>query len=261
MNRVAVLGPAGTFSEQAAGRMYPGAKLDYVDDVEDVFRFVQEGKGEGVAAIENSLEGSVTQNMDLLMKYDLKIVGEVTLDIHLDMMVKKGVRREDVKVVMSHPHALAQCREYLAKNFPDARRQASSSTSEAMKEVSGRGDAAAVGFRQAGLRYGLYVLADGVQDQESQTRFIALGTKERSGNKTSLIFSARDEPGALYSVLKVFSDNGINLTKIESRPSRKKLGEYVFFLDYEGKMSAQERDALHGKIMERTTYLKELGSY
>jgi prephenate dehydratase len=262
MNEVAVLGPQGTFSEQAAKRMRPGAELIYMEDVEDVFKHAAQGAGEGVVAIENSLEGSVGKNLEYLMKYDVKITGEETLDINLCLMAKEGVTLEDVKVVMSHPHALGQCAAYLREHLPKAKRQSVSSTAEAMREAAGRGDAAAVGFRDAGLRYGLQVLAEGIQDLDSQTRFISISKTASSGPKTSIIFAVKDEPGALYGILKVFADNNINLTKIESRPARRKLGEYMFHLDYENNgIGGLELDALHAKIMERTTRFKDLGSY
>jgi prephenate dehydratase len=262
MEKVAVLGPAGTFTGVAAGRMYPKAKLVYLDDIEQVFRFAQDKEGVGVVAIENSLEGSVGRNLELLMKYDLKITAEATLDIRLALMARKGLKPKDIKVVMSHSHALAQCREYLLKNLPKARQEAVSSTSEAMKEAAKSADSAAIGSKDAGLSYGLEALADGIEDMKSQTRFISISKDGSDGPKTSLIFAVSDEPGALYSILKVFSDSLINLTKIESRPSRRKLGEYVFFLDYENKrMKPQERETLHARILERTTYFKDLGSY
>jgi prephenate dehydratase len=262
MSNVAVLGPEGTFSDLAAKRMYPKAKPVYFDDVGDVFKFVDAGKGDGVAAVENSLEGSVGKTMESLMKYDLKITGEATLEIRLCLMAKKGMRPQDAKVVTSHPHALPQCRDYLAKNYPKAKKQPASSTSEAMREAAQRDDAAAVGLKETGLGYGLQVLAENVQDTDSQTRFISISKSEKGGPKTSLIFAVKDEPGALYSILKIFADCGINLTKIESRPSRRKLGEYVFYLDYENKgMKTDGREALHARIRERTTYFKDLGSY
>jgi prephenate dehydratase len=260
--RVAVLGPDGTFTGAAAARIYPGAELLYLDDIEDVFRFSQDGKGCGVIAIENSLEGSVGRNLELLMKYDLKITAETTMDIRLALMAKKGVGIHDITAVMSHSHALAQCREYLGKNCPNARLDSVSSTTEAMRQAASSTSFAAVGSSEAGRKYNLVVLADAIEDMRSQTRFISIAKKASEGPKTSLIFAVRDEPGALYSILKTFSDSLINLTKIESRPSRKKLGEYVFFLDYESHaMKPDERNILHARLKERTTYFKDLGSY
>jgi prephenate dehydratase len=242
--------------------MYPKVKPVYLDDVEDIFKYVDGGRGNGVVAIENSLEGSVGKTLQCLMRYDVKTTGEVTLDINLCLMAKKGVKPQDIEVVISHPHALAQCTRYLRENHPKAKRESSSSTAEAMREVAGRDDAAAVGFKDAGLKYGLTILAENIQDQESQTRFISISRDWGRGPKTSIIFAVKDEPGALYSILKVFADKKINLTKIESRPSRRKLGEYVFFLDYENnKMTEDEIALLHAKIKERTTMFKNLGNY
>jgi prephenate dehydratase len=262
MSKVACLGPEGTYTELAAKRMHPKARLVYMDDVGDVFKFVEEGKGEGVAAIENSLEGSIGRTLESLMTYDLRITGELTLDISLSIMARKGVKPNGVKVIMSHSNPLGQCREYLARHYPKARKEAVSSTAEAMKSAARLKNAAAVGMKETGLKQGLVLLAENVQDMESQTRFVSISNKEVGGGKTSLIFAVNDEPGALYSILKIFADNNINLTKIESRPSRRKLGEYVFFLDYENAgRKTDERRTLHAMIRDRTTYFKYLGSY
>ncbi|MBD3389156.1 MAG: prephenate dehydratase [Candidatus Altiarchaeales archaeon] len=252
MSKVACLGPKGTFTSQAAEKLYPGAELEYVDDVEDVFEHVKEGSGEGVVAVENSLEGSVGKTMSCLLDYDIYISGEVTLDISLCLIADEGVNRGDVKVVRSHPHALAQCRKALA----GLKTQSTSSTAAAIREVKGKKDVVAVGTKEAAEDYGMKVLEDGIQDLDSQTRFIALAKEDKGGEKTSVIFALKDEPGALYNILKVFADEGINLTKIESRPSRRKLGEYLFYVDYEN----QGKD-LSAQLKERTDFYKYLGSY
>ena len=262
MSEVAVLGPEGTFTGLAARRMRPEAGLVYMDDVDDVFRYVDGGKGDGVVAVENSLEGSVGKTLQCLMEHDVKITGEATLDISLSLMARDDVGLKDVKVVISHPHALGQCVSYLQKNLPKAIKQSSSSTAEAMREAAERKDAAAVGLKEAGLKYGLKELAGNIQDQESRTRFISISKTGGAGPKTSIIFAVKDEPGALYSILKIFADRSINLTKIESRPSRRKLGEYMFHVDYDNNgMPEGEIKVLHAKIRERTTFLKSLGSY
>jgi prephenate dehydratase len=262
MNKVAALGPSGTFTEAAAKKLFPKAEIEYRDDVEDVFRYVSEGSGFGVAAVENSLEGSVGKTLESLMKYDLYIMGEVTLDIKLHLMAGKGVQPEKIKTIISHPHVFGQCKQYLQRNYPQAKLIGSTSTAEAIKEVSARKDAAAIGFKDTGLAYGLQILAENIQDNDSQTKFIALSKTESDGPKTSLIFATNDEPGALYGILKLFADGGINLTKIESRPSRRKLGEYVYYLDYVSRgMSRKDRQQLHERIGEKTTLLKNLGSY
>ncbi len=252
-----MLGPEGTFTAEAGKKIYPEADLEYMGDVEEVFKYVASG-GEGVVAVENSLEGSVGKTLECLMNYDVSIVGEATLDISLCLMKKHG----GVKTVMSHPHALAQCKKYLKENYPKARMQAADSTAAAMNKASESDGVAAVGPRYAAEKYGLDVVDEGIEDDPSQTRFIAVSKKQVWGSKTSVIFALKDEPGALYSALKVFSDNGINLTKIESRPSRRKLGEYIFYIDFENNGLDQKGvEGLLDRIRERTTFLKNLGSY
>jgi prephenate dehydratase len=262
MSEVAVLGPAGTFSAKAAKIMYPDAKFIYVDDVEEVFKFVVDGNGLGVAAIENSLEGSVGTTLESLLRYDVKIVGSITLDIDLYLMAKKGVKKTAVKTILSHSHALAQCRKYLTEKYPDAKAQTSSSTAEAMRQAGRKAGIAAVGNLDAGLGYGLVVLNEHIQDEDSQTKFITISKSEASGPKTSIIFAAKDEPGSLYGILKIFADQRINLTKIESRPSRKRLGEYMFYVDYQNNsMKMEDIKRLHERIQTKTTFFKDLGSY
>jgi prephenate dehydratase len=261
--RIAVLGPAGTFTEAAARRLFKGAMLDYKADVDDVFRSVASGKGYGVVAIENSLEGSVSKNLEHLMAYDVKICGEVTLDINLCLMKKP--ESKSIDTILSHPHALAQCRRYLKKHYPKARLQPADSTTAAMQELSTLQNAAAIGPKQGARTYGLKIVDENVQDDASQTRFIALskkGCKKARPTKTSIIYAVKDEPGALYSTLKIFSDAKINLTKIESRPSRRKLGEYVFYVDFEnGILDAKGVGRLIRKIRGKASFLKSLGSY
>ncbi|MDD5111181.1 MAG: prephenate dehydratase [Candidatus Altiarchaeota archaeon] len=262
-DRIAVLGPAGTFTEAAARRLFKGATLEYESDVEDVFRRVASGKICGVVAIENSLEGSVSKNLEYLMAYDVKICGEVTLDINLCLMKKPMTKSIDA--ILSHPHALAQCRRYLKKHYPKARLQPADSTTAAMQELSKLENAAAIGPKQGARTYGLSIVDESIQDDASQTRFIALSKKEckkARPAKTSIIYAVKDEPGALYSTLKVFSDAKVNLTKIESRPSRRKLGEYVFYVDFEnGSLDGKGVGSLVGRIRDKSSFLKNLGSY
>lgn len=259
--QVAVLGPAGTFTEQAAKAFFTKPALDYCDTVEDVFKLVEEGDMEyGVVAVENSLEGSVVKNLEALMEHDVYIVGELTLDINLCLMKNKGAGRIDV--ILSHPHALAQCSRFLKKNYPNAKQASAKSTSAAMKELSSYPDAAAIGFCSAAETYGLEVVAENIQDDFSQTRFILISRQKGFGPKTSIIFAVKDEPGALFKILEFFAAKNINLTKIESRPSRRKLGEYVFFMDFENnELSEEDVASALESIKPKTSYLKVLGSY
>ena len=254
---VAVLGPAGTFTEAAATKMLPQAKLKYLESEGEVFEYAQSG-GVGVVAVENNLEGSVGATLEGLMKYDVKIIGETVIDISLALIASEGVGKEDIKTVLSHPHALGQCRKYLKKKL-NASIQPVASTSHAMDEVLKNPKCAAVGTKWAAKNRGLNVLDIDIQDLDSQTRFITIGSKSKGGPKTSILFAAKDDPGTLYKILKVFAENNLNLTKIESRPKRKKLGEYIFYLDYEN--SGLATNEIHQKISGLTTYLKDLGSY
>jgi len=260
-DRVAVLGPEGTFTEIAARRIFKDVEFVYCDTVSAVFDSVSSGVEFGVVAIENSLEGSVNTTMDCLIDYDLKICNEVVLGINLCLVVVPGTKKEEIDTIISHPHALAQCRRFLSENFPDARLQRHESTAAAMEELKRLEGSAAIGPREAAKIYGLDVLFENIQDAESQTRFIVISKEAGTGRKTSIIFALKDEPGALYRVLKEFAERDINLTKIESRPSKRKLGEYLFFVDLEGSLDDKEvKDALNS-IKERTTFLKILGSY
>ncbi|MFH1402804.1 MAG: prephenate dehydratase [Candidatus Altiarchaeota archaeon] len=261
-DNIGVLGPKGTFTEQAASKLYPGAGFTYLDDVGDVFEYVNSGKGLGVVAIENSLEGSVGKTLACLMEYDLKICGETTLDINLCLIADEGVCVGDVRIVRSHPHALAQCKKYFKEKMPGVKTQTTTSTVTAIKEVKGKKDVAAVGPREAAGEYGLTVIAENIQDLDSQTRFIAISEEGVWGDKTSVIFALKDKPGALYNILKIFAENKINLTKIESRPSRRKLGEYVFFMDFNNNgLDKEGVDGLLDEMRDDTTFLKYLGSY
>jgi prephenate dehydratase len=258
---VAVLGPAGTFTEIAARKAFGDAKLVYCDTVDQVFEAVAAGKDYGVVAIENSLEGSVNTTMDCLIEYDTKIVKEIVLDIGLCLAASQKTKKEDVKIIVSHPHALAQCRRFLSENYPKARLQRHESTAAAMKEAKDAVGYAAVGPKESAQLYGLSVLEDSIADASSQTRFVVIAKEEAKGTKTSIIFAVKDKPGALYQVLKEFADKEINLTKIESRPSKRKLGEYVFFVDFEGSLTDKKVNEAIVALKENSTYLKILGSY
>lgn len=258
---VAVLGPEGTFTEIAAKRVFKDAKFIYCDTVDAVFEAVKKGTEYGVAAIENSLEGSVNTTMDCLIEYDVKIFKEIILDISLCLAAPPNTRREEIKTIVSHPHALAQCRRFISEKFPGVRLQRHESTTAAMKEARNLPACAAIGPKESAELYGLRILEEDIQDFRSQTRFIVVSQKEGSGKKTSIIFTVKDEPGALYKVLKEFADRNINLTKIESRPSKRKLGEYLFFVDFEGDLRDKKTADVLASLRNKTSYLKILGSY
>ncbi|ODS38054.1 MAG: hypothetical protein A7316_08575 [Candidatus Altiarchaeales archaeon WOR_SM1_86-2] len=267
--KIAILGPKGTFTEIAAREMFAREDFLFCDTIDDVFSAIEEDNADlGIVPVENSLEGSVSVTMDCLLLYDIKICREIDLGINLCLMVRRGAERDSIMTIISHPHALAQSRVFLKKNFPYARLERSESTAFAMKKTSEAKEGyAAIGPKSSADLYGLDVMEENIQDMPSETRFIVLSKpeKEISGgkpvNKTSIIFALKDAPGALYDALKEFAERGINLTKIESRPSKRRLGEYLFFVDLEGHLNdGNVKDAL-GEIKNKITFLKLLGSY
>lgn len=263
--KVAVLGPKGTFSEEAALK-FGARELVLSHDIEGIFDEVLKGSVAcGMVPVENSLEGSVAMTLELLLRKDVKICGEVVLNISHHLLALPGTRLEDIKEVVSHPHAVGQCKAFLRRL--GVRTRDTSSTAEAAKEVADGGLAStgAIAPRLAAELYGLEVLEENVQDEgPNKTRFLVIAPRDHektSRDKTSLILGLRDRPGALHDALGVFADEGINLTRIESRPSRKALGEYLFYLDLEGhRQDPRVRSAL--KSLEgKAAFLKVLGSY
>lgn len=268
--RVAFLGPAGTFTEQAAIAYDPDASFVAMASVDETVLAMRRGEAdEAVVPMENSLQGSVTGTLDLLIhESGLFIRSELALAITHCLISAADVALDDLKVVYSHPQALAQCRRYLSENLPNARPVASLSTAAAVEALGEAGlPAAAIAAERASSIYGVPVVAKGIEDNPNNvTRFVALGSSdaERTGDdKTSLCWSHdADLPGLLYGVLKEFSDRRINLTKIESRPTRESLGRYYFLADVQGhRTDANVAGALAAIETQPGTTLKILGSY
>jgi prephenate dehydratase len=262
--KLGVLGPEGTHSERAARRWSIGSDLIYFKDFEDVLKAVERGELDaGVVPLENSLEGAIGLTMDLLLTLQVKIVGEVNVLIR-HCLVGRG--EGEVKVILSHPQALAQCRQFLRQHFPQAEIRTTGSTSHAAKLAQEFPEMAAIAGIDAAKKYDLKVLASDIQDgQNNITRFVAVGRdmpQPTGEDKTSLVvYLQRDSPGALYSILEEFAIRNINLTRIESRPSRKRLGDYYFYIDIEGHMNEpQVKEALLG-VESKSTMVKVLGSY
>lgn len=215
--------------------------------------------------IENSIEGPVGVTLDLLTHdYDLKIEQEIILPINHNLLVKPGDKLEDIKSVYSHHQALSQCRNFLEKL--NLTIHSTSSTAAAAKIIKYKKNAAAIGNQRAAEIYGLKMICQNIQDFDNNlTRFIVLSYKQppvTGRDKTSIVFSlSKDYPGGLYEILGFFARENINLTKIESRPSKKGLGKYFFFIDFEGHVR-DEKVAPILKIMKtKTPFLKILGSY
>lgn len=266
---VAYLGPPGTFSESAARLVAGDDELIPQVDVTEVLRSVAEGRVDrGVVPIENTLEGPVSVTLDALaFDADLLIQAELELPVHLVIGVRPGVSLEDVVAVRSHQVALGACRRWVAANLPDAERLPATSTARAAEIVadSDRAECAIVNTLAA-ERYGLDVVAKGVADGSGNvTRFVVVGHElppPTGWDKTSVVvFIEENRPGALLKLLEIFAERGLNLTKIESRPTKDELGEYCFFADVEGHL-ADERvgDAL-AAVKRTHREVKVLGSY
>ena len=223
---------------------------------------------EAVVPIENSLEGSVTQTLDLLIhESTLFIRDELVLPIRHMLLAVEGAKLEDIRVVYSHPQALAQCRMFLSRSLRDVEEVASMSTAAAVEEMLARGEgAAAIASERASTLYGAKVLAERIEDNANNlTRFVALAPTDHSPtgvDKTSICFSFdEDAPGVLHSTLGEFSTRGINLTKIESRPTKESLGRYIFLVDLEGhREDAIVEEALDG-AKSQVSMFKIFGSY
>ncbi len=267
--RLGFLGPPGTFTEEAAVLYDSGAHLVPLPSISAVGSGVVSGMvEEGVVAIENSIEGSVTDTLDLLIHgSDLAIKYEVVLPIRHCLLVQPGAQANDIKVVYSHPQALAQSRRFLERCFPKAQMEAALSTAAGVEEVKkSDGSAAAVATRRAADLYGVHVLASDIQETVTNvTRFVVLATQDHpstGADRTSLCFSFDDDkPGILVEVLGEFAGRGINLGKIESRPSKDVLGRYIFLVDLFGhRLDPPVKEALD-RISEISSRLRVFGSY
>jgi prephenate dehydratase len=273
--RVAYLGPAGTFSEDALRAAAAGAELEPLPrpSIYEAIRAVAEGEAErALVPFENSIEGSVRTTLDALAfdAQSVAIVGEHDQPISNSLIARTQLALEEIAVVLSHPQASAQCARFIRAELPRARVRAASSTADAVREVATSAEPwAALGAASAAGLYGCVVLREGVEDEaDNVTRFIWLapaGTTP-TGNgawKTSISFSelGADHPGALVEALTEFSSRDVNLTRIESRPLRRGLGRYMFFCDLEGaEAEAPVREAIQG-LRTKAENVRVLGSY
>lgn len=245
--------------EQILRELGKAADTVYFDTVYDALGSVASGKCElAVVPIENSFEGTVTAAIDALDELGLYIVGECVLGISHALIALEGVTPEDIKVVYSHPQALSQCRSSLKKLLPSAKTEAVAYTSAALDRLDGRSAAVA---RKA--KKGQVVLAEGIEDSaENSTRFVTVAASPlREGDKVSVEFSALDRPGALLSALKLFDEKGLNMTKIESRPAKKRLGQYLFFVDFGFDGDFYALGKLLDELSDRVADLRYLGRY
>lgn len=267
--RIGYLGPAGTFTEQAALLYSPEAEMTPYPTITAVGAAVSDNVVDvGVVPIENSLEGSVTFTLDLLIAQSgLSILNEVVIPISHYLVVSPGVDPDSIEVIYSHPQALAQCRDYLGTRYPTIPREASLSTAAAVADMQGsRVPAAAICPQRATQIYDVQVLDEEIQDNTSnQTRFVVLAHADHAPtghDRTSICFSFTvDRPGNLYNTIGEFASRNINLVKIESRPTKQELGRYIFLIDCEGHRHEPEVAAALDGLRRRTDMLKILGSY
>ena len=260
-----LLGPEGTFSEKAAKKWESTAELQYFDDVFDVVKaVVNEDVDYGVVPIENSLEGSVGSTLDALLKYDVKIAGEVVVPIRHCLLAKEKI--SDIKIILSHPQALAQCMHSIKNRFGEIEIVETMSTASAAKRASESKEMAAIASEESAAKYGLNILLRDLQNQkENYTRFVMLGKilpEPTPKDKTSVVvYLQKDRPGALYEMLGEFASRDINLTKIESRPTKKALGDYLFYIDMEGHSMDEKVQRALKEIKKKAGMLRILGSY
>ena len=263
---VVYLGPQGTFTETAAFKHF-GHAIECVplEGIAAVFRRVESGGGDyGVVPIENSTEGVVGHTLDMFVASGLSICGEVELEVHHCLMTS-GTAMQEIETIYSHQQSFAQCRQWLDANLARVRQEPVASNGEAARRAAGEKGAAAIAGEGAAADYGLQVLARNIEDEPGNTtRFVVIGDRSvgPSGeDKSSVLFSTRDRPGALYELLESFKSRDINMTRIESRPSHRGKWSYIFYVDIEGHAAhANVSDAL-AEIEARAPFYRFLGSY
>ena len=265
--RVAFQGEIGAYSEDAIYSFFgPSVEVKPCKNLSDVFESVEAGEAEyGVVPVENSIEGSVNQTYDLFLEHNLKVRGEIVLKIVHCLITNPKTELDSIEVVYSHPQALAQCRGFLEKLGCEVIPTYDTAGSVKMMKEKGLLGAGAIASERAAEIYGMKVLIKGVADNPNNyTRFFVLSKKDSpptGRDKTSIIFSTKHVPGALYRALEEFALRDINLTKIESRPTKQTPWEYNFYLDFEGHRSEERcQEALKG-LKNKSAFIKVLGSY
>jgi chorismate mutase/prephenate dehydratase len=274
--KIAYLGPEGTFTQQAALKHFGHAvECQSQGSIADVFREVEAGGANfGVVPVENSTEGVITHTLDSFVGSNLNICGEVALRIHHHFLLKGEASVADESLiessakpvrVYSHAQSLAQCRQWLDANWPGIERIAVSSNAEAARRAQEEEGAAAIASEAAAELYNLNIATANIEDMpDNTTRFLIIGkqTTEISGDdKTSLLVASKNEPGALYHVLAPFHEEGVSLTRIETRPSKSGTWNYIFFIDLEGHQNEEKVTKAMALVQQQCTDFKCLGSY
>jgi len=263
--RIAYLGPEATFTQQAAIRRF-GSSLRYFPQktINDVFAEVSKNRADyGVVPIENSTEGVVTHTLDMFVDSDLKIVSQIVLRVQHCLL--SNSRKSQIKKLFAHPQALAQCRGWVQNNLPRVEIIETSSNARSAELAAREKDSAAIAGQLAAEKYGLRVLEYDIQDNAANaTRFLVLGRQSSPAtghDRTSLMISLVDEVGALHRALAAFRRYRLNMTKIESRPSKRKAWEYFFFIDCDGHVSDHKVAKAISELEQQCSFVKVLGSY
>jgi prephenate dehydratase len=267
--RIAILGGRGTHSEAAAVTFF-GDTIQPLSqgDFDDIFEAVSRGQADrGIVPVENSLAGSIHRNYDLLLRYNLSIVGEVQIHIAHQLIALPGVAMGEIKKIYSHPQALAQCEHNLIKLLPQAERISTYDTAGSLKMIREENirDGAGLASRRAADIYKMSILQANMQDDpENYTRFVIVSRDPivpEGETKTSIVFSVENVPGSLFKSLAVFALRDIDLTKIESRPLRSKRWQYFFYIDFIGSQYEERCKNALNHLQEFTSYFRILGSY
>ena len=263
---VCYLGPEGTFSEMALYKHFGrSVKALPCATIDELFRMAESGSVQyAIAPVENSTEGAIARTLDLLLTTSLRICGESVLRVRQNLMAKTEALEQLTKVY-SHPQSLAQCQGWLAQHLPSAERLALTSNAEAARRAAQEEGACAIGPAIAAERYGLNILAAGIEDDSrNRTRFLVLGaqdTKPTGRDRTSLAMTAANRPGAVHELITPFAKNGVSMTRIESRPARTGQWEYYFYVDLEGHQLDSAVAKALAEIRDKAPFLKIFGSY
>lgn len=263
---VAFQGEAGAYSEQAVFNYFGNVETVPCESFDVMFDSVVSGVSDAaLAPIENSLAGSIHQNYDLLLRHDLHIVGEYFLRVQHCLIANPGAKMEDIKKAISHPQALGQCAAYLRNHGIKAEQVYDTAGSVKMLKESGVRDVAAIASKRAADLFEMQILEEGIEDNpENYTRFLVVGRESvvpENEAKTSIVFTLKNQPGALFKALSVFALRDIDLTKIESRPLQGKPWEYLFYIDFIGSTSDEVSKRALDHLGEYAMTLRVLGSY